>query len=210
MNCFRLEPRLPQTGNKIITQSYLCCSPSNIPNMKLPIHFFLPISYFPSFHLFFFYFFSLFTLLLFFPFLYFSFLFFSFLFFSFLFFSFLFFSFLFFSFSFLFFFFSFSFLFLFFFFSFLFLFLFFSFLFFLCLFFLHSWQRQLWGFNWTDYHNWNGVYVYPYIISAKVNNINLMYPGSPQYSADTNNNNRTFILYIFFWNFNLSLIYSFT
>jgi hypothetical protein len=55
---------------------------------------------------------------------------------------------------------------------------------------LFSWQRQLWGFNWTDYHNWNGVYAYPYIISAKANNINLMYPGAPLYSAETNNNNR--------------------
>lgn len=53
-----------------------------------------------------------------------------------------------------------------------------------------SWQRQLWGFNFSDFHNWNGVYVYPYIISAKSFGINVMYPGAPIFTANTNNNNR--------------------
>jgi len=48
----------------------------------------------------------------------------------------------------------------------------------------NTWTKNLWGFEFDDYSNWGAIYPYPYIVSPKKGNVNLMYPGAPVHHTD--------------------------
>lgn len=41
------------------------------------------------------------------------------------------------------------------------------------------WQKNLWGFNWTDHSDWGAIYPYPYVVQPRAGQVSLMYPGAP-------------------------------
>lgn len=43
----------------------------------------------------------------------------------------------------------------------------------------NTWQKNLWGFNFTNMKEWGGVYPYPYVVMPKAGLIQVMYPGAP-------------------------------
>lgn len=44
----------------------------------------------------------------------------------------------------------------------------------------NTWQKNLWGFNFSDHSNWGAVYPYPYIVQPRDGIVSLMYPGAPR------------------------------
>lgn len=41
------------------------------------------------------------------------------------------------------------------------------------------WYKNLWGYEFNETQQWNGIYPYPYIVEPRKGMVNIMYPGAP-------------------------------